>query len=153
LSTARASQKERNRALFIRYLRDELPSEHLVPQEGAVVFACAASADLVRDYFAAYGAAIGLDEPPRVLFEAWIYLSAEPGNWAAYRLHHPSTYDLLTRYFTAGEHAYIAAIAGGDRHAAARLWPTTRWARELSRKLALWRAEASRRVSPPVHSA
>lgn len=142
LSAVRASLKENNRALFLKYLREELPAEHLVPGNHDVVFACQASKTVVRDCLASYGAAVSLDEPPKVLLEAWIYLTTEPGNWAVYWLDHPNTYELLTRHFLPHEHAYIKAISTGDRHAAARLWPATRWADELHRKMNVWRAAA-----------
>lgn len=144
LSAVRASLQENNRALFLKYLREEFPAEHLVPGNQDVVFARPASRAVVRDCFAAYGAAVSLEEPPKVLLEAWIYLSMEPGNWASYWLDHPNTYDLLTRHFSPHEHAYIRAISTGDRHAAARLWTATRWANELNRQMNRWRAQSDR---------
>ncbi len=141
LSAVRASLKENNRALFLKYLREEFPAAHLVPGNDDVVFACPASRALVRDCFAAFGAAISLDEPPKVLLEAWIYLSMEPGNWAGYWLNHAATYEMLTKHFLPHEHAYIKAISTGDRHAAARLWPATRWAADLNRQMIVWRTK------------
>lgn len=146
LSAVRASLKVNNRARFLKYLREEFPAEHLVPGNHDVVFASAASRTVVRDCFAAYGAPVSLEEPPKVLLEAWIYLSTEPGNWAAYWLDHPDTYDLLTRHFSPHEHSYIKAISTGDRHTAARLWPATRWAGELDRQIDRWRTQSDRRA-------
>ena len=143
ISVARNALREKRKALFRTYLWAEFPAQYVtgLTEKGAPIFASAEVSAHVIDYFAAYGTTVSLEEAAEVLTGAWTYLSMHPGRyWAAYTINSPHTYRALTKDFLPDEHAYIAAIAAGDRPAAARVFPKTRWAGELQRKMAVSRA-------------